>query len=306
MKRVIITGISGSIGRNLARLLHRNYEVHGIDRKPFKGKPKDVIMHHLDIRKKKVEDIFRLKNVIAVFHLAILHEPKIKGNEQHNFNMIGTNRVLDFVQKYKIPKIVILSSANLYGATNTNPIFFREDAPLMGGRDFYHIRDQIEVDMLAQSFFWKHADIDTIILRPVHVVGAGLHNAESSYLKMKYLPVLAGFDPMLQLIHEDDVVTAMQLCLKDGIKGVFNLAGPGAVPLSVVVNELRKKMLYIPHFIAGTLLNRLWKMGISSYPAPVSDHIKFSCMVDDKRARQTLGFKPAHSLASTIDAINEL
>ena len=51
--RSSVTGISGNLGRTLAKLLHSEERIIGIDRRPFRGKPKDVEMHQLDLRKKK-------------------------------------------------------------------------------------------------------------------------------------------------------------------------------------------------------------------------------------------------------------
>jgi UDP-glucose 4-epimerase len=51
---------------------------------------------------------------------------------------------------------VVLSSANVYGPRPDNPQFLTEEAPLLGSQDFSDIRDLIEVDMLAQSFFWRN------------------------------------------------------------------------------------------------------------------------------------------------------
>ncbi|HKC61697.1 MAG TPA: NAD-dependent epimerase/dehydratase family protein, partial [Myxococcales bacterium] len=65
---VLITGISGNLGRTLARLLHRTEKVAGLDRRPFAGKPKDLELHQLDIRKKKVEDVFRRGEIRALLH----------------------------------------------------------------------------------------------------------------------------------------------------------------------------------------------------------------------------------------------
>ena len=39
---VVVTGICGNLGRRVARRLHRQHEVIGIDRRPFSGKPKDM------------------------------------------------------------------------------------------------------------------------------------------------------------------------------------------------------------------------------------------------------------------------
>jgi len=55
---VVVTGISGNLGRTLTKLLHRTERIVGLDRRPFAGAPKDVELFQLDLRKKKAEDVF--------------------------------------------------------------------------------------------------------------------------------------------------------------------------------------------------------------------------------------------------------
>src|SRR6185369_1735206 len=120
------------------------------------------------------------------------------------------------------------------------------------------IRDLIEVDMLAQSFFWKRPETETVILRPVHILGA-VRNAPSNYLRLPMVPTLLGFDPMIQVIHELDVVEAIVAALAPGVRGIFNIVGPGEVPLSTVLKELGRRTLPIPHPVAQPILQMLWR-----------------------------------------------
>ena len=91
----------------------------------------------------------------AVVHLGVMHDPRVSQAEHHTWNVAGFQRLLEYVAQYEVPKLVVLSSANVYGPRPDNPQFLAEDAPLLGGAAFSEIRDLIEVDMLAQWFFWK-------------------------------------------------------------------------------------------------------------------------------------------------------
>src|SRR5262245_65447538 len=99
---------------------------------------------------------------------------------------------------------------------------------------------------MASSFFWKAREIETVILRPVHILG-GVHNAPSNYLRLPVIPTLLGFDPMVQIIHELDVAEAIVCALKPGVRGIFHVAGPGEVPRSVLVRELTKPPRHTQH-----------------------------------------------------------
>jgi UDP-glucose 4-epimerase len=300
---VAITGIAGNLGKALARLLHTETHVVGIDRRPFPEKPKDVEHHQVDVRKKKVEDVFRRMRPEALIHLGIMHDPRMPHSETHSFNVIGTQKVLDLCVRYGVRKVVVLSSANVYGPLPGNPNFLPEETPLMGADRFSDVRDLIELDMYAQSFMWKHPELETVILRPVNIVGPTVRNAPSNYLRLPRPVTVMGFDPMVQLIHEQDVCRALALALRPGARGVYNVSGPGEVPLSAVLAELGRRPLSLPHFLIRPLVRRLFQARITSFPPGEIDHIQYLCAVDGSRFARELGFVPRHSLRDTVRSV---
>ena len=303
--KIVVTGIAGRLGRLVARRLHRDtsLRVVGIDRRPLPGKPRDVEHVQVDLRSKKARDVFRANDVKALIHLGVMHDPRRSGAEHHSWNVQGTLRLLDACATYGVPKVVVLSSANVYGPRPDNPQFLTEDAPLMASQEFPAIRDLIEVDMLASSFFWKSQATETVILRPVHILG-GVKNAPSNYLRLPTVPTLLGFDPMVQLIHELDLVEAIVCALQPGARGIYNIVGPGELPLSTILAELGRNVLPVPHPLAKPLLNFLWRSRFTSFPVPELDHIRYVCMVDGTRAQRELGFKARHTLQETIRAVD--
>ena len=300
---VLITGISGNFGRVLTRLLHRDERVIGLDRRPFPGRPRDLEMIELDIRKKKVEEVFRRGEVKALVHMGIIHDPRLPQAEHHSFNVLGTRAVLEFAVRHGVPKIVVLSSTNVYGPSPDNDNFLTEDAPLLGSSRFPDIRDLVEIDMIAQQHLWKHPEVETVIVRPVHIVGPSIKNAPSNYLRLARPMTLAGFDPMVQLIHEEDACRAIIAALRPGVRGVYNIVGPGELPLSTVHKELGRQPVPIPHLIARPLLSKLFQLRMASFPAAELDHIQFLCTVDGSRAERELGFRPAFTLRETIRSV---
>lgn len=300
---VVVTGISGNLGRALAKLLHRQERILGIDRRPFLGKPKDVEMFQLDLRKKKAEDVFRKNSVKAVIHMGIMHDPRMSPQDHHSFNIIGTTRILDFAAKYGVKKVVVLSSANVYGPSPDNSNFLTEEAPLMAASRFPGVRDLVELDMLAHGFFWRNPGIQTVILRPVHIVGPTIKNAPSNYLRLSRPWALAGFDPMVQLIHVEDVARALIEALRPQATGVYNVVGPGEVPLSAIFRELRREPLNWPHPLARLVLGAAFKYRLASYPPEELDHIQFLCAVDGSRWVKDLGWKPRHTMKETIRSV---
>ncbi len=303
--RVVITGICGKLGKGVARVLHRERPVTGVDRRPFPDKPKDIDHRQIDVRRKKLKDVFRQGDVQAVVHLGVMHDPRASAAEHHSWNVAAFVKLLEYVAQFQIPKLVVLSSANVYGPQPDNPQFLTEDAPLLGGAAFSEIRDLIEVDMLAQSFFWKHPETETVILRPVHILGS-VRNAASNYLRLDAIPTLLGFDPMVQVIHQDDVVSAIVQAMRPGVRGIFNVAGPPPLPLSRAIRMLDRPSVSVPYTLGKVVLRRLWQLRLTTFPVPELDHIRYVCMVDDRRARAELRYAPAHDIADTVRAVDDL
>ena len=73
---VICTGAAGNLGRLLVQELHRIHHVVAVDRRPITGLPKDVTHLRTDVRWRAIEDVFRTRNVVAVVHLGLMHNPR--------------------------------------------------------------------------------------------------------------------------------------------------------------------------------------------------------------------------------------
>ena len=55
--------------------------------------------------------------------------------------MLGLQKLLEYVRQYEVRKVVLLSSANVYGPRPDNPQFLTEEAPLLAASKFSAMRD---------------------------------------------------------------------------------------------------------------------------------------------------------------------
>lgn len=300
---VVITGVGGRLGQLLARRLHRQdgIRVAGIDRRAFSRKPADIEHLRIDIRRKACEDLFRTRQVDVIFHLGLMHDPRQGAGEHHTWNIRGTQQILEFAQRYHVPKVVILSTGDVYGPSADNPAFITEDAPLLGAQRFAGMRDLIAVDMFAQSWFWKHPEIETVVLRPAHILGA-THNAVSNYLRLPRVPVLLGFDPMVQVLHEEDAVAALLAAATPGVRGVFNIVGPDALPLRKLIEVAGKPTLDVPHVVLPGIAHRLFQLRFADFPAAELDYIRYAATLDGSRAREVLRFRHVYGVREAVAA----
>ena len=296
MEKVLITGISGGQGRLLTRRLLENYEVGGADWVPWEGHPQDVDVHVVDLRKKKFEDVIRTELPNAVVHMGFIRHFRGDETNRHDVNVRGTKQLLDHCANYGVQKLVVLSSGYVYGAFPENPFYMDEDHPLSASRSYPEIRDLVEVDTLASAFIWKYPHIRTCVLRPVNTLGYYVHSMIGQYLRLERCPTMMGFDPLMQFVHEEDVAEAIALALEHGLQGVFNVTGPGQVPLSVAIRETGAKSLPLPDFLARPAMDRLFRYGLWPYPAGAVDYLKFPVTLSGKRFVEATNYRPLFGL----------
>jgi UDP-glucose 4-epimerase len=302
-EKLLITGIAGGQGRLIAQRVSDVFQVAGVDRAPWDGCPSGMNMHVVDLRKRKFEDVFRTERPDALVHLAFVRHFRAEPRVRHEVNVLGTRRVLEYAIAYGVKRIVVLSSSYVYGALPDNPYYVNEDYPLNVSRTYPEIRDLAEVDTLATAFLWRHPEVVTTILRPVNTLGYYVHSAIGRYLRQRYVPTILGFNPMMQFIHEEDVAEAVALALQIGAHGVYNVAGPGAVPVKVAIRETGGIAVPFPEPLARAVFGRLFRLGLYPTPPGAMDFLKYPCTVDGRAFAAATGFTPLFTLEDTFASV---
>ncbi len=303
MEKVLITGIAGGQGRLLARRLLENYEVCGVDRVAWEGHPSEITVHNVDLRKKRFEDVIRTEQPTVVVHMGFIRHFRVADRERHDVNVRGTKQLLDHCVNHGVQSLVVLSSSYVYGAFPENPYFMDEDAPLSASRSYPEIRDLVEVDTLVTSYLWRYSHLRTCVLRPVNVLGYYVHSMIGSYLREARVPTVMGFDPMMQFIHEEDVSEAIALALDHRLQGVFNLAGPGEVPLHTAIRETGGKSLAVPEPLMRPLFARAFRWGVIPYPPGAIDYLKYPITVSGERFVEATNFRPLFNLEEIFQSL---
>jgi UDP-glucose 4-epimerase len=306
VKKVLITGIGGGQGQLVARALlrrQRGYQIVGVDRTPWEGRPRGVTMALADVRKRKFEDVIRRARPDVIVHLASVRHFRSHPALRHEVNVNGTKRLLDFALSHQVKHVIVWSSSYVYGALPENPFYMDESFPLNSSRTYPEMRDLAEVDMLATAYMWRSPDIAITVLRPVSVLGYHARTTMGRYLRHDRVPTVMGFNPMVQFIHEDDVAEAIVLAVECETRGVFNVVGPGAVPLHVAIRETGSTPMPLPEPVVRPVIQRLFRWGFYPFPPRVMDFAKYQCTLDGTRFREATGFVPRFSLGETFAAV---
>lgn len=133
--RILITGVAGFIGSNLAdRLLKEGYSVVGLDNLAYGVKeqvPSGVSFHQIDIRSHDLHELIEKDDVI--FHLAAkncISDCQKDPLETASINVFGTVNVFESAVKKGAAKVIYAESSSLYEGSSVMPTPEHEVRPL--------------------------------------------------------------------------------------------------------------------------------------------------------------------------------
>ena len=294
--RVLIPGASGAIARKLAvRLVAEGHQVIGVDRRPWPDAPIDF--HNVDVRKRGAEEVFRQTRPDAVVHMATVTSLVMPGEERYQINLGGTRAVFEYSRAYGVQHCIFVGRHTFYGAGPDSPLFHVEDEPPLALNRFPELADLVAADLFAATALWRHPEHVTTVMRACYTLGTTGHGTLAGFIHGKRVPMVMGFDPLFQFLHEDDLVEAIVKTLEKRPRGVFNVAGPEPLPLSRIVREAGRTPVPVPEFILEGLIGRF---GFPHLPKGALTHIKYPVVVDAKAFRDATGFKHAHDEVETI------
>lgn len=304
---VAVTGASGFLGSELIRRMEedRRYaRVLAIDiRKP--GLPlTKTQFHKVDLTQPTadaaVARILKEQQADALAHLAFLSGPTHNRTWAHELEAIGTMHVLNACAACGLRKLILSSLTALYGPHPQNPNFLAEDAAPRGIPGSRFFEDKLEAERLTQRFADENPSSVVTVLRNAPILGRRARNYLSRYLALPVVPVMMGFDPLLQLLHEEDAVDALKLCVDADFPGTFNIAGDGVLPLSTILALAGKATVSVPHFLAYPLAKVLWMAQIFDVPPTFLDFMRYLCVADATRSKVALGFRPKHDIRKIV------
>ncbi|MDC0744127.1 SDR family oxidoreductase [Polyangium mundeleinium] len=286
--RVLIPGIGGVLGQRVARrLLEQGHEVIGIDRRPWHDAPPGIELHNVDIRKRAAEDVFRKKRPQAVIHMATVTHLVEKTAERYKINLGGTRAVFEHCRDWGVEHAIFVGRHTYYGAAADSPLYHKEEDPPMAVTTFPELSDLVAADLYACTALWRLPNLCTTVLRMVYTLGPTGHGTLATFLRGRHVPMVLGFDPLFHFMHEEDVATAICLALEKRLQGVYNVAGPQPVPLSVVVRGTGRSPIPLPEIAFRAALGRF---GLPRLPPGALAHIKYPVVVDSEAFRAATGF----------------
>ncbi len=292
-----ITGLDTFVGGRLAeRLLQGSDppEIIGLDLRAPRRLDGRIRFHRVDLTEPTADsliaEIFEKERCEAVLHAAFFTRPTSDRAYAHELEVIGSLHVMNAAAAAHVRKLIVPSSARVYGAYPDNPNFLSEEHPLRAHPDSPSVRDRAEMEQLLALFAERHPQMVVTSLRPCWVMGPSIDSEAVRHFDRARVTIPLGFDPLMQMLHEDDYLRALELALLRDVSGPINLAGSGVLPLTTLLRVAGKNTRAVPHPILYRMgyLPALWREG--GAPAGFYDYLRFLWVVDTKRATSELGF----------------
>jgi len=305
---ILVTGVGGYWGGRVAQKLAEDpsYHVMGLDTKAPKEPIPGLDFIQADIRNPLLVELFRSERVETVCHLAF-QESSRPTETVFDYNVMGTMKVLGACANSSVSKIILKSSTAVYGAKASNPAYLSEEFPLAGSRNFGTVRDLMEIEAFCNGFRGQHPEIRLTILRFANVIGPQVVSPLTKYLREPISPSLLGFDPMMQIIHEDDVVRAAEHAVRNDYPGDFNIAAQGLMPLSKIVGLAGRVRLPVFHLFAywGSSLVGGSGLRLSRHTPIELDYIRYRWVADLNKMREIFQYEPSISAEDALRDFSE-
>jgi len=228
---VLVTGVSRYLGGLLARRLSADPSVDrvvGVDVIPPAKDIGDVEFVRADIRNPMIGRVIESSGVDTVVHMNVIATPTFVGGRtpQKEINVIGTMQLLAACQKSStVRRLVVKSSAAVYGSTPRDPAMFTEDMSAKRTPSGGFGKDSIEVEGYVRGFARRRPDVAVTTLRFANFVGPKVATALTSYFSLPVVPTVLGYDPRLQFVHERDGLEVLWRTTLGDHGGTFNIAG---------------------------------------------------------------------------------
>jgi nucleoside-diphosphate-sugar epimerase len=312
---VAVTGAASGVGALLTERLAAHDEVRkviAVD--DVRGEATGVTWRIVDVTSPTL--VTRLSGVDTVVHLAIdtgieragdsddAAQPPTTGAGSSGRNVRGTQAVLTAAAAAGVRRVVLCTSAMVYGALPDNPVPLEEDAPLRAEPDGALVAELLEIEELAARAPRAHPGLSVTVVRPAVLVGPGIDSLLTRHFEAPRLLVLRGTHPRWQFCHVDDLASALELAALGAVEGVVTVGCEGWLDQEQVERLSGIRRIELPSTLAFGTAERLHRLGV--VPAPASDlqYVVHPWVVPSTRLRAA-GWRPAYDNETALGALLE-
>ena len=300
---VAVTGAADGLGAALAERLAGSDDIGqvvGID--DHRGTVPGVTWRVVDVTDPALAG--RLARVDAVVHLAM--DTALEGDRRARSerNLRAAQTVVTAAAAAGVRRVVLCTSAMVYGAAPGNPVPLDEDAPLRAVPDGGLLTDWLEIERLGRAAVRSHPGLAVTVVRPATLVGPGTDGVVTRHFEAPRLLVVRDSRPLWQFCHVEDLVSALEWAALGKAEGALTVACEGWMEQSEVEALSGLRRIELPAALAFGTAERLHRLGV--IPAPASDlqYVVHPWAVPSTRLRAA-GWRPTYDNPTALGVLLE-
>ncbi len=298
---IAVTGAASGLGLALtARLATSPLAGRVVAIDDHRGDVSGVTWRIVDIRDPALAG--RLSGVDVVVHTDLDLSPESDARARRAFNVRGAQTVLTAAAAGGVGRVVLVTSAMVYGARPENPVPLPETAPLSADSDDSVVGDLLEIEHLAERSPRAHLGLEIAVARPAALVGAGVDTLITRHFEAPRLLAVKGFAARWQFCHLDDLVSALELAAVGKVTGVFAVGCEGWLEQEQLEEISGLRRIELPAGLTFATAQRLHRAGIT--PAPVTDlrYVVYPWVVDCHSLREA-GWQPMYDNTEALQVL---
>lgn len=287
---VAVTGAASGLGRLLVERLATRDDLEcliGLD--TTAARVDGVVWRAAEVRDPLLAS--RLEGVTTLVHLATTYDVTADAESRRAQNVRGTELLLAAARAAGVRRVVLTTSAAVYGPRPGDPVPLPETAPLLALPDDSLVGDHVEVERLAAV----RGRPAVTVLRPATLVGGRLGAAYDGtllrQLSSSRLLAVRGTEPLWQLCHVDDLVAALELAALGLVTGGVTVGCDGWLRQSEVEALAGVRRLELPAAVAISTAERLHRLGVATGSPRELDHL-LAPLVVPATALRAVGWEP--------------
>ncbi|MBS1861829.1 MAG: NAD-dependent epimerase/dehydratase family protein [Actinobacteria bacterium] len=319
---VAVTGPTGEIGGSLIDALEASEAVgavRGMARRPFDpvaaGWRKATYQRGDILDRGHLTALFEGADVAVHLAFAIFGDRE----ETRRINLEGSRNAFEAAVDAGVERLVYASSVAAYGFHPDNPQPLTEETPALGSPSFYYSAQKAELEEALDEIL-AGSELDAYVFRPCIVagpratmlieqtVGAARLGDPVPLLRRHVLeripllkPILPDAGVPLQLVHHDDVATAMAAAVEGrGQPGAYNLAGFGEIGVADIAAALGWRSVRVPRPALGAGSAIAGRLSFVNPQLEWATALATPVIMDTTKARSLLGWKPRFDAAETL------
>jgi nucleoside-diphosphate-sugar epimerase len=296
-----IVGAATGAGRLLAsRLAIRDDVRRVVAVDSIRGDVDGVTWRILDVTDPAL--VSRLAGCDVVVHAAVEVGVTDDTAARSRHNVRGTQTVLTAAAAASVKRVVVVTSAMVYGAQPDNAVPLPDDAPLRATPDGALISDLLEIEALCERSRRSHPGTTVIVVRPAALAGPGIDTVLTRHFEAPRLLVVRGSTPAWQFCHVDDLASALEMVVLDGLEGPLTVGSEGWLSRSEVEALSGRASIELPASFAFGTAERLHRIGVTPAPASELHYVTHPWVVSSQRLRSA-GWRPSYDNAMALEAL---